>query len=201
MIGPTDCILVLGQRGCGKSHLAKNLQNLWPRKVVIDSLNEYKDGYIVHNFYDFADTLPAMHETKQKEVVIVYQFDFESHISEAEFTQVIRLCYYLGNIQIVVEEVQLYATPHNIPKYLENALLTGRHQNLSLMFTSQRPGAVNKTLFSQCSHIFVGRISEGNDLKYLSSILNQDADKLISLADRRFLYFSKDGVREVSNDF
>lgn len=201
MINATDCLLVMGQRGCGKSYLAKNLQSLWPRRVIIDSLNEYREGFIVHNFLDFADTLKHLHESKSENFVLVYQFDFESNISEAEFNEIIRLCYYFGNIQIVIEEVQLYSSAHKMPKNLKNALLTGRHQNISLLFTSQRPGEVNKTIISQCAHIFVGTTVEGNDLRYISSFLNQDAEKLSSLKARQFLYFSAEGIREISNDF
>lgn len=200
MINSTDCAIVMGQRGCGKSYLAKGFQSLWPRRIIIDSLNEYREGTIVHNFPDFADTLLHFQQSGQKEFELVYQFDFDSHMSESEFNEIIRLCYYLGNVQIVIEEVQLYSSPHSLPRNLKNALLTGRHQNISLLFTSQRPGEVNKTIISQCSHIFVGRISEGNDLNYLSKILNQDSERLISLPDRQFLYFSKNGVQQISND-
>lgn len=202
MIAPTDCAIVMGQRGCGKSYLAKNWQLLWPRRVIIDSLNEYRDGgLIVHNFDDFADSLLHFHQTGQKEFTLIFQFDFEARNKEQIFEEILKLCYYLGNILVVVEEVQIYASVHNLPWRLENALLTGRHQNLALLFTSQRPGMVNKTIISQCSHVFVGRINEGNDLKYLKNILGDDAEKLKSLADRRFLYFSKDGIQEISNDF
>lgn len=202
MIAPTDCAIVMGQRGCGKSYLARNFQSLWPRRVIIDSLNEYRDGgLIVHNFSDFADSLLHFHEVNQKEFVLIYQFDFEARNKEHIFEEILKLCYYLGNIQVVVEEVQIYASIHNLPWRLENALLTGRHQNISLLFTSQRPGMVNKTIVSQCSHVFVGRISEGNDLKYLRSILGDEVEKLRLLPDRRFLYFSKEGVKEISNEF
>lgn len=200
MINSTDCAIVLGQRGCGKSFLAKGFQSLWPRRVIIDSLNEYSEGIIVHNFNDFADTLYHFHETNQKEFVLIYQFDFDSRISEEEFYQIIRVCYYLGNVQIVVEEIQLYTSVHSMPWSLENSLLTGRHQNISLLFTSQRPGMVNKTIISQCSHIFIGHIKESNDIRYLKGIIGDEAEKLRDLPDRKFLYFNRDGMQEISND-
>jgi len=191
----------MGQRGCGKSFLAKRVQSLWPRRVVIDSLNEYTEGTIVHNFRDFADMLYHFKEVDQKEFVLVYQFNFESHISESEFNEIIRVCYYFANIQIVIEEVQLYSSTHNLPKNLKNALLTGRHQNISLLFTSQRPGEVNKTIISQCSHSFIGLTKEGNDLNYLKNTLGNEVLKASNLPARRFLYFSENGVSEISNDF
>lgn len=200
MINTTDCAIVIGQRGTGKSYLAKGFQKMWPRRVIIDSLNEYREGTIVHSFDEFTAALMQFQNEGVKNYEIIYQFDFESSLSEVEFNEIIRVCYYFGNIQIVIEEVQLYSSVHNLPRNLKNALLTGRHQNLSLLFTSQRPGEVHKTIFSQCSHIFVGRISEGNDLRYLKNFLGEHAERLVNLPDRKFLYFSKSGVQEISND-
>lgn len=198
MIEHTDCILVMGRRGCGKSYLAKKLQNLWPRRIIIDSLSEYS-GETTSSFDIFCEKLAA--KKNQKEFSLIFQFNPESDDAEIVFNELLRVCYYCENVQIVIEEVQLYSTPHFLPHWLKQCLLTGRHKNLSLLFTSQRPGEINKTIVSQCSHIFCGQIIEGNDLRYVSSFLNQDAQRLSGLPKRRFLYFSEEGVKEVNNDF
>lgn len=201
MIRPDDCILVMGRRGCGKSFLAKKLQSRWPRRVIIDSLNEYKKEKLKFSSFDaFADKMQELKDTKAKEFVVVYQFDPESDLHHEIFDQIMRLCYYFGDIQVVIEEVQLYCTPHQLPKWLKNCLLTGRHQNLSLMFTTQRPGELNKTALSQCAHIYCGQIVEGNDLRYVASFLNEDAQRLSSLKKRRFIYKSDEGIKEIQND-
>lgn len=190
----------MGRRGCGKSHLAKRLQKLWPRRVIIDSLDEYREGDIVSNFQDFTDKLINYRQNQLKEFELIYQFDPENDLSADEFNEILRVLYHFSNIQIVIEEIQLYSTPQFLPKWLKHCLLIGRHRNLSLLFTSQRPGQINKTIISQCAHIFCGQIFEGNDLKYVSNFLNQSTDKLINLPDRKFIYFSKDGIKEISNN-
>lgn len=200
MMSPTDCLLVMGRRGCGKSYLAQRLQKLWPRRVIIDSLDEYRDGDIVSNFEDFTEKLIEYRKKQLKEFELIYQFDPENDLSADEFNEILRVLFHFSNIQIVIEEVQLYSTPTMLPKWLKHCLLIGRHRNLSLLFTSQRPGQINKTIISQCAHIFCGQIFEGNDLKYVSNFLNQSTEKLINLPDRKFLYFSKDGIREISNN-
>ncbi len=199
---PTDCILIMGQRGCGKSYLAKRLQAMWPRRVIVDSLNEYgaDEGEVVSVFDDFANRLQALKQNETQAFVLIFQSHPENQIGNIEFEQILRLCFYFGGIQVVVEEVQNYSSPHNLPDWLKKCLLIGRHQNISLLFTSQRPGEVNKTIISQCAHIFCGKIIEGNDLTYIAKILRQDADKLLNIQDRRFIYFSKSGVTEVSNE-
>lgn len=201
MINSTDCILIMGQRGCGKSYLCKNIQTLWPKRVIIDSLGEYDEGEIVHSFHEFSQKLIELKNSNSQNFALVYQFDPESKVSEEEFNQIMRLCYYFGSIQVVVEEVQLYSNPRFLPDWLRHCLLTGRHQNLSLIFTSQRPGELNKTILSQCAHIFCGKIFEGNDLRYVSSFLNQQSQLLSSLPDREFLHFNNGKIQKIQNDF
>lgn len=202
MIEKTDCILVMGRRGCGKSYLAKRIQTIFPRRVIVDTLNEYgkNDGEVVFNFLDFSKRLIELKENKTSAFVLIFQFPVESELNKVEFNQIMRLCYYFRNIQIVVEEIQLHCNTQWLPHWLKNNLLIGRHQNLSLLFTSQRPGEVNKTIVSQCSHIFCGNLIDGNDLKYVSNFLNQNSEKLVNLPDRRFLYFHKGKIAEISND-
>lgn len=194
--------MIMGQRNCGKSYLCKKLQLLWPKRVIIDSLGEYteSDGEILHSFPELTQKLIELKNSNSQNFVVIYQFDPESEISEEEFNQIMRVCYHFGNIQIVVEEIQLYSGVHSLPHWLKQNLLIGRHQNLSLIFTSQRPGEVNKTIISQCSHIFVGKIIEGNDLNYLKSTLGKEIQRLITIPDREFLYFNNGKIQQISND-
>ena len=196
----------MGRRGCGKSYLGRRLQALWPKRVVIDVVHEYKsndfaNSIIVNSFEKFSEKLIEFKKNNSKEFVLIYQFDPESTVSDELFNQIMRVCYYFGNIQVVIEEIQDFCTPHQLPHWLKNCLLTGRHKGLSMLFTTQRPGTLNKTVLSQCRHIFCGNIIEGNDLRYVSSFLNQDARRLSALEVRRFLYFRDGEILEIENDF
>lgn len=201
MIKPDDCILILGRRGCGKSYLAQNIQKLWPRRVIIDLLNEYSDGIKVKNFNQFCAQLAIFKKEKTKAFVLIFQFDHETDPSHYLFNEILRVCFFFGDIQIVIEEVQEYSTPHEISHWFKKCLFVGRHQKLSLLFTTQRPGMLNKGILSQCSHVFCGQLIDGNDIRYVSGFLNETSEKLVQLPERRFLYFSKDGIKEISNDF
>jgi energy-coupling factor transporter ATP-binding protein EcfA2 len=200
MFKSDDCILIMGQRGCGKSHLARNLQKMYPRKIILDTLADYSEGEIVHSFSEFADAL-TRHHSSGDDFTLIYKFHPESEASVEEFDEIMRLSYYFGNVQVVIEEVHNFSSPHVLPHWLKQCLLTGRHQNVSLMITTQRPGELNKTILSQCAHIFCGKLVEGNDLRYISAFLGTDAKRLVSLPNRQFLYFSENGVQQISNDF
>ena len=202
-ISPTDCILIMGQRGCGKSYLCKNIQSIWPKRVIFDTLGEYSDeGNTCYSFEEFCNKMILLKSSNSLSFILIVQFDPETSLSDTEFNEMIRICYYFGNIQIVIEEVNNHSSPHNLPHWLRNCLLTGRHRNLSLIFTTQRPGELNKTILSQCKHIFIGKMVEGNDINYVKSFLGKDnAIKLINLADRRFIYFNNGNIKEISNDW
>jgi len=189
----------MGVRGCGKSHLCKELQTLWARRIIFDTLDEYSEGDHVYNFEEYSSRLIQYSKEDRDGFCLIYKFDPESDTDHFEFDHALRLAYYYGNVQIVIEEIQVFSSPHNLPKWLKNCLLTGRHQGLSIIATTQRPGELNKTILSQSAHIFCGRIVEGNDVRYLAGFLNQDSEKLSMLPDRRFLYFSRDGVKEIEN--
>lgn len=202
MMRSDDCFLVMGRRGCGKSYLAKKIQEIFPRKIIFDTLHEYQgESETANSFLEYCEKIARLKSLSPDRFTLVVNFDIESEASQAEFNQMLRLAYYFGNVQIVIEEIQNFSSPHHLPLWLKNCLLTGRHQNISLLFTTQRPGELNKTILSQCAHIFCGSLVEGNDVRYISGFLRQDAQKLISLPDRQFMYFSKDGIKQVSNDF
>lgn len=166
---------------------------------MFDTLDEYSEGDLVYSFDEYSARLQSYLKEKREAFVLVFKFDPESDTDHVEFDQAMRLAYYYGNLQVVIEEIQEFSSPHQMPKWLKNCLLTGRHQKISIIATTQRPGELHKTILSQSSHIFCGRIIEGNDLRYVSSFLNQDAEKLSRLPDRRFVYFSREGVREIEN--
>lgn len=200
MIQTDDCILVMGTRGCGKSFLARNIQKLFPRRIIFDTLNEYP-GETIHSFDELCFKLEDIERNNISDFELIYQFDPESDDAVIEFDQAMRLAYYLGNLQIVIEEVQEFSGPHNLPKWLRNCLLKGRHRNISVLCTTQRPGELNKTILSQSRHIFCGNLIEGNDLRYISSFLGQNSESLTTLPPRQFIYFSPKGITQISNDF
>jgi hypothetical protein len=189
MLKSTDVFLSLGRRGSGKSYLARKLSSAYPRKVVFDSLGEYSDddGIIVCNFDEFCQKI--LETQNSHAFTIIFQFDPESETHVDEFNQALRILWHRGNVLILIEEIQLYSSPHSMCLWLKNCLLTGRHRNVGLIFTTQRPGECNKTIISQSNHVFCGSLHEKNDIEYTKSILGESAYSLSSLPERQFLYF------------
>lgn len=191
MFQPTDKIAIIGTSGCGKTILSRKIQTAWPRQVIIDPMSEFNDGEVVNSFSAFA---AKMREFKQKDVQkfrLIFRFDPEIEDDDgAIFNSVLRVCYAFKKIQVIIEEVQLLTSTHTLPQYLKNCLFRGRHQGLSLIFVTQRPGALNKNILSQCQHVFCGQLHEKNDVDYLSSFLRENSENLLNMEKGKFVYFS-----------
>lgn len=202
MFKRTDVTLCLGRRGCGKSYLARKVSEAYPCKVIFDTLNEYNssDGIVVHSFEEFSRVI--LETANSKKFSIIYQFDIEQEENGPEFNEALRVLYYRGNLLICVEEVQSFASTHRMPMWLKRCLLTGRHRNLALAFTTQRPGECHKTIISQSNHVFCGPIHEKNDVDYVRSVIGDQAFDLIQQPERQFKYFrpGEHGTETISTD-
>ncbi len=202
-----DVFIVLGRRGCGKSHLARGIQKCYPRKVIFDTLGEYDDPAHLRcdSFGTFERALIEAHD--RPEFTIVFQFDLDREDQEAELNAVLRSLYRRGeefktSTLIVLEEVQTFATTHRMPHWLKHCLLRGRHRDLALLFTTQRPGECHKTIISQANYVFCGSLHERNDVDYARSVLGDQAHELATYPDREFLLFRPGrGTERIDNEF
>ncbi len=180
---------ILGRSGSGKSYLAQKIIALYPRVIIFDSLYEYSEtGEIQHDFEGFSEFM-LKHENEQSFRTVV-QFGVENSHQNEEFEQMLRVAYYRGRCAIFIDEVQNFSTVHIIPEWLRQVVLTGRHQEIALIFTTQRPGELHKTLLSQSNKIFCGNLHSQVDIKTMSNYLDRPAEEIANLPDRKFIYWT-----------
>lgn len=186
---PTDKISLIGRSGCGKSYLGKEILALYPRAIIFDSLYEYGDlGNVHHSFESFSEDL--LKNQKSDKFRTVVQFDIESANTSTEFDEMMRISYYRGQVMIFIDEVQNFSTVHLLPTWLRQVVLTGRHQGIGLIYTTQRPGELHKTLLSQSSKIFCGNLHSQNDIKTMSNYLDRPSEEISNLPDRKFIFWT-----------
>lgn len=203
MFRSIDVIGIFGRRGCGKSHLCKNIQAVFPRKIIFDTLSEYQDIDFDETFYEFNSFSDFIIKTQfNNSFSALIKFDVDNSQKNDQFNHMLRIIYYRGNICLVIEEIQNFCSPHYLPHFLQQVFLTGRHQNLAVIYTTQRPGTLNKNILSQSTHIFCGSLHSKNDVREVSQFLGEDAEKLTSLKDREFLWW-RPGEKTIltSNEF
>lgn len=204
---PIDKIFILGRSGCGKSHLSKLIQQQYGRLIVVDTLMEYNGGefdFVVDSYPTFLKIL--MHLEKEKAFKVLFRFSLHDEEEKKHFifNKVCEAIYHLGNVCLVVEEVHFYSNPQKLPLWFENIALTGRHQNIALICTSQRAGLTNKTLLSMSTYVYCGQIIDLNDQKYIANFIGKEARALSELEDRNFIEYSSDNPKSpkiVKNDF
>lgn len=177
----------MGRSECGKTTISRHLQSHFKRVVIFDTIHEYADGVLVWSLDQLFSVIEA-YETKGA-FRIIYRLDPLSPTCELDFELALQVLYEWGGILIVFEEVQELATAHHMPATMKRMILTGRHQNIALLFTTQRPGELHKTMLSQCGHVFTGQLHDQNDVRYVAGYLGREARELVNLPPYHFLYF------------
>ncbi|KYG65273.1 hypothetical protein AZI87_12010 [Bdellovibrio bacteriovorus] len=196
-----DCICIFGKRKSGKSYLARKINEIYPRQVIIDPVADWTDGEIVSSFRGFANKLREKLKTGAKKYKIIFRFSPDEKNTPEIFNEILRLCYYAGDLQVVIDEVQMFCNPHWMPPWLKNLAFIGRHQKVGLCNITQRPAQINKGLLSQAEHIFCGQLHDKNDLRAVADFIGDDTDQLINLPARNFIYFSPTyGKKRISTE-
>jgi len=198
MIGPTDITAIFGQRGSGKSDLGKAISRLYPRLFAIDITSEWECGRddldLVTDSFDVAARF--LEETiGEKQFRMAFQFDIDtaSDTQRKTFNALLRTLYKRGtitgeNLCLLIEEVHFYCSPATIEEWLFKMVTVGRHANVPMIVSSQRPAQVHKSITSAAPNKFIGQLDDGRDLKYFREIIGDLADEIPKLDKYDFIY-------------
>lgn len=186
----TDHFCFIGSTGCGKSTLAREINKLYPRSIIIDPVSDWDGDFIFTDFNNFADKLINLKNNNSKAFRIVLRFNSDQKNKKLILDQALRLAINYKNLQFITDEVQLFTGPHNLPHYLLESMTTGRHHGLSMVNISQSPSLLNKMLLKQSKHVFCGQLHERNDINTVSDFISVDRQELINLQKGYFLYFT-----------
>ena len=172
----SDISIIVGQRGSGKTQLAKHLAKQYLSKSIdiwiYDVNNEYLDLEIRY-------TISSVHRYIPKDVG-----DIE------EFEDFIWKAWRHKRIVVLIEEADLYANPHSIPRAFKNLVARGRHRKIGMILITRRIASMHKYPCSQAKHFFIFRTILPNDIKYLKEFIGDKAEELPNLPDYHFLYWS-----------
>lgn len=91
------------------------------------------------------------------------------------------------NIVVVFEEAHRYINESDKEDYslgnyyIERLAREGRKFCLSLIISSQRPSELSKTVLSQCNSFIIHRITNRNDLEFVSKVVRADNVELLKV--------------------
>ncbi len=173
-------IMIFGKRGGGKSHLAGVLLALFSRVLIYDTLHEYRNGFV---FHDLGSLARFWKRNSRGPFRLIYQ----PTDPEGEFEAIANLAWLCGNMVFLIEEVDIYSSPHKIGPAFKNVVQRGRHKNITLIGISQRPFGIHRLLTSQAKEIYVFSMNEPRDRDYLRGLLGSDIEtKLDGLAKYQY---------------
>lgn len=181
-------VAVIGSTGSGKSHFVKQvLQAKPPRLMIWDAMREYGHaGKVVRD--KTADLVAQLRKVGGGSFSLVYQPNKESEQAmRGQFTVFCKAALAVGKVLMVVEEMALVTKAgYSPPGWLE-VVTGGRHYGLMVVGTSQRPALLDKTFFSNCTMIRVGKLSSTGDKKAVADAIDVPADLLRQLKPRQWL--------------
>jgi len=177
-----ETITVLGQKGSGKSSWVKKKLPEIPRFILWDTLGEYVE------FKDFenCENIHDLFRYVKKNEGGVFQAVYNS-VEDSEIDHVCKITQAVGDCYLIIEEVDNFATPTNMPMELKKVLKYGRHYNISMIFISRRPAEINRLITSQSQRFVCFKMFEPRDITYLRSIMGPVADEIPKLEVLHYL--------------
>ena len=184
---------VIGQSGSGKSFLmgviAEELCKVHMPFIIIDTEGEYFNIKTQFNAILVSENKQAdisINAPYQKllELAITSHVPIIFDISESADGQsaVYKLLTTLYSLEehlrepclVLIEEADKFA-PQLIKKTLnpiEEISVRGRKRGIGIIIATQRPANVSKTVLSQCSYGFIGKLTLDNDMTAISMLFN-----------------------------
>lgn len=181
-------VAVIGSTGSGKSHFVKAVLAAKPPRLMIwDAMREYDHaGKVIKE--KTADLVAHLRKVSGGDFAVVYQprKDTEA-VMRDQFSIFCKAALAVRNVLLVVEEMALVTKAgYSPPGWLE-VVTGGRHYGVKVVGTSQRPALLDKTFFSNCTHIRVGKLTSAGDKKTIADAIDVPVDLLREVRPRQWV--------------
>lgn len=192
-------------RGSGKSTLTRKLATMpeYDRKIVFDINGEWKGSHHVFSFEEFSNVWRKIFNEDKFTIVIGIPYGQSQEEIQALASQVSSLVYRTGKESelytcLIFEEAQFYFPTYNLSPELFSLLTVGRHGYLNIIANTQRPAQIHKTLISQSADVYIGKLFEMNDIKYLMGTIGDTALDAKNLQSGEFIHYKiGEGATEI----
>lgn len=186
-----DIRAILGSSGSGKSTLAKRMSAKATRLIVWDPLREYGDHGTVYAPDQLGALAASLVRVNGGRIRAVYQPPRDPKQMAARFAQLCKLAWHAGRLMFIVEELRFVTRPSFAPMEWSEVTLTGRHQGLTVIGTSQRPVHIDKDFLGNATEIYCGTLGYRNDIQAAADALMIDAGQIGALPPLEFLHLTK----------
>lgn len=167
--------LIFGQRGSGKSYLAKKLIQAEPRYLIYDTMSEYNQG-VIFDSEEHAKFAYFWQRTYCRNFRLIYR----PLQPQQQIDTIADLVFTCGDMLLLIEEVETYCSAYQLSDQLAAIVQRGRHKNISLIGIAHRPNNINRLLTSQAKEIYIFATREPRDVDYLKAFLGPEIEPILA---------------------
>ena len=165
MLAPSQVVCIFGRRGWGKTTRAKAEVKGCLRLLIWDPLGEYGKedcpAAVIHDLPSFMD-YPL-------ESLSAFRVSYRPIEDAEEIEWFLRVAHAIGNLTLLLEEVDTVCSPSFTPFDLKRVLRRGRHRGISVIGVSRNPAEVSRDLTRACERLILYGMHEPRDLEYFRS--------------------------------
>jgi hypothetical protein len=189
-----DIIGVFGISGTGKTTWIMDEIKKRPRVLILENgLEEYTDYY--PSFYTKAEAAEYMFNRGRFHIIFgddddedpFESIDNGSELCKAYTTSIKKKVNVALPITYIIDEAQTYTSPHKISKGFRNLIMKSRHYSTQLIYSSQRPSQISRSLTSQSSRFIIFNLSERSDVDFFYGFIGRNADQIRNLRPYHYL--------------
>jgi len=188
---------ICGRKGTGKSVIARRILQAQSRVFLADLMGEHTwvpQRNIFESLAEVEDFFAWAEAERHCCGSFIPQGDLKG---EAE--DLCEIVYDFGNVLFGIEEIASLCGPNWLPPALSKIARLGRHQRLSVLYTTQRAGEVARALTAATDVFVLFHCAEPRDLAAIAERCgNKTAEKVSNLALHDFVIFDVVQRKEIS---
>lgn len=173
---------IIGMRGEGKTTLANHFIKYRTKPVIIvDPLSQFQGQrfFDAHSLLDHALTRGIT--LAQPLIATIFE--------QEDFNIICQIAVRHKNVMLVIDEVDMFDSPHSVDKDFKRIIHLGRHFKLDLVTTSRRPANISRDLTSQTAEFYIFKVTEKRDLDYFAERSSELPDKIKALKKYHYIKY------------
>jgi hypothetical protein len=188
---------VCGRKGTGKSVTARRILQRQDRVFVADQMFEHS-WVPQHNTFDDLDEVEEFFEWAAVQRYCCASYIPKGDLKE-DMEELCQIVYEHGNVVFGIEEVASLCGANFLPPALSRITRLGRHQSLSVVYTTQRAGEISRALTAATDIFVLFHCAEPRDLACIAERCgNQIAEKVARLPLHDYVVFDVVARTEIS---
>jgi hypothetical protein len=188
---------ICGRKGTGKSVVARRILQREARVFIADQMFEHT-WVPQHNTFDGLDEVEDFFDWADGQQHCCGSYIPQGDL-KGEIEELCEIVYAAGKVVFGIEEIASLCGPNWLPPALSRITRLGRHQSLSVVYTTQRAGEISRALTAATDIFVLFHCAEPRDLAAIAERCgNKTAERVSNLALHNFVIFDVVERKEIS---